>query len=89
MSQEKIHIQLPVVHLNGTGRRTLIEDYENASSAVLSAIDSVANIEFNARDYYVAEPGAWEVARDQRTAILLKLREVQHYLDAHLVHLSK
>jgi FAD/FMN-containing dehydrogenase len=81
----EIDYPLPTVHLNGTGRETLHNDYSRAQDTVEAAIQAVAEIEFNARDYYVqTDPDAYNKARAKRTEMLDKLREVDAYLLAHL-----
>jgi hypothetical protein len=59
-------ITLPVIHLNGTSPKDLLEGYRNACAAVRDAMDAIAKIEFNARDYYPVE-GSWEKARAEMT----------------------
>jgi hypothetical protein len=81
----EIDYPLPTVHLNGTGREMLQRDYSKAQDTVEAAFSAVAEIEFNARDYYVqADPDAYIKARAKRNEILDKLREVNDYLLAHL-----
>ena len=41
----------PTIHMNGTSAKMLLNDYENAYYAVDAAIESLAKVEFNARDY--------------------------------------
>ena len=45
-------LTLPSIHLNGTGRRMLTEDYTAAYHALQTAFRAFQSIEFNARDYY-------------------------------------
>jgi hypothetical protein len=80
-------LTLPLVHLNGTGRATLIEDYDDADDTLQGFIDSFASIEFNARDYYPHGPDAWGKAVDARQEINQKIRDIKDYLDAHRAHL--
>ena len=83
----KGHLQLPLVHLNGTSVSDLREGYDNAAELLRDFLDAYGRIEFNARDYYPHGPDAYTKARDQRDAINLKLREVREYLDAHREYL--
>lgn len=80
---------LPTVHLNGTSRSMLAEGYQYAYRKVADAIESLYGIEFNARDYYVKEPGAWETARRQRAEAFAHLHAVHAYLEAHLLELGE
>jgi hypothetical protein len=78
---------LPTVHTNGTSRKDLQEGYDRAADALHNFIRAWSTIEFNARDYYVQEPGAWGKARDARDQINDKLREIRDYIDNHREHL--
>jgi hypothetical protein len=80
-------LTLPIVHLNGTGIKTLTEDYSAADDALHSFIDAFGNIEFNARDYYPHGPDSWGKAVDARQEINQKIRDIKDYLDAHRAHL--
>ena len=82
-------LTLPTVHLNGTSRQMLSEGYGNAYRALQQAIRTFNEIEHNARDYYVAGPGAWPQATTQRDVMRSRLRDVQQYLEAHLIHLGE
>lgn len=82
-------LTLPSIHLNGTGRRMLTEDYTAAYHALQAAIRAFQSIEFNARDYYPQGADAFHRARTQRDIQLQHLSGVQHYLETHLAHLSE
>lgn len=84
MTQETT-LTLPTVHMNGTGYKTLSEDYEQADDAFRDFIKAFGKIEFNARDYYVQNPRAYAKARDERNAINLKILEIKTYIDAHRI----
>jgi hypothetical protein len=73
--------------MNGTGIKTLTEDYDNASDKLRDFVDTWERMEFNARDYYPHGPEAWTKARDARDAINAKIREIKQYIDAHREHL--
>lgn len=78
---------LPLVHMNGTGIKTLTEDYDAADDELRDFIDAWEKMEFNARDYYPHGPEAWTKARDARNAINAKICEIKQYIDAHREHL--
>ena len=80
---------LPSIHLNGTGRRMLTEDYTAAYHALQAAFRAFQRIEFNARDYYPQGADAFARARTQRDIQLHHLAEVQHYLETHLMHIGE
>jgi hypothetical protein len=81
------NITLPLAHMNGTGLKSLREDYDLADDTLDNFIAAWERIEFNARDYYPLGPDAWTSALESRQAINRKLREVKAYIDAHREHL--
>ena len=82
-------LTLPSIHLNGSGRRMLTEDYTTAYHALQAAIRAFQSIDCNARDYYTQGADAFYQARSQRDIQLQHLAGVQHYLEAHLAHLGE
>ncbi len=86
MPKEPIYT-LPTVHMNGTGLRTLRETYDAAADALEDFITKWGGIEFNARDYYVDGPEAFEAARTDREAMAGKIRDIRRYLERHREHL--
>jgi len=80
-------IQLPSVHLNGSSIDDLIAGYDKAAETLHDFMEAFGEIEFNARDYYVEGPHAWEQALDARHKINSKIREVSEYIQAHREHL--
>lgn len=81
-------IQLPCVHMNGTGAQTLFDGYLEAYSAVNAAIDQLGKVEFNPRDYYPLGDSAWNLARDQRASLLRAMEAVAENLLAHCEHVQ-
>lgn len=75
----------PTIHLNGTSAKDLWAGYEAAYDAVRAAQEALGKIEFNARDYYVQSPGAWEKAQDHRIKQRQALAQVEEYLLQHLL----
>jgi hypothetical protein len=81
---------LPVVHLNGTGRITLLHEYQTARQALLNLSDALAQTTCNARDYYTRpEPNAYYQARDTRQAVFALLDELDDYLVAHIQQIAR
>lgn len=78
---------LPLVHLNGTRKKTLLDGYDQAADKLHDFIEAWGGIEFNARDYYPNGPEAWTAARDARDEMNRHIRAVREYLDAHREHL--
>lgn len=72
----------PTIHMNGTSAKELYARYEVAAHALREAIDAVQLAGPNARDYYVQEPGAFEVARSEHEERLRKLTEVKKELES-------
>jgi hypothetical protein len=84
-----MNITAPTVHLNGTPATDLWAGYEAAYDAVRAAQDALAKIEFNARDYYVQGPEAWNKALNHRIEQAASLRQVEDYLFQHLIELQQ
>jgi hypothetical protein len=82
-------LTLPSIHLNGTGRKMLTEDYTAAYHKLIEFRDSFRSIEFNARDYYVQSNSVFSAARTERDIMEHKIGSLMEYLEAHLVHLSE
>ena len=76
---------IPTLHLNGTGKTTLRDEYAAAYDAINKAIDALAEATLNGRDYYPQPEGAYYKAREERTAALDKLREAHQYVGEMLM----
>jgi hypothetical protein len=55
----------PSIHLNGSGREHLVEQYCEQYNAIMAAVRILDGTGPNARDYYIQSAGAFEAARDQ------------------------
>jgi hypothetical protein len=82
-------LTLPTVHINGTGRDRLLADYQSAYKFLCTASDAFADIEFNARDYYVQGDYAFNAARTERDKARAHFGALKTYLEAHLIHLGE
>jgi hypothetical protein len=80
-------IGLPTIHLNGTGAKSLLAGYDQAYDAVRALHYRMSAIEFNSRDYYVDGPESWEAACDAMVAINQKIKDIETYIDTHLMHI--
>ena len=82
-------MKLPTIHTNGTSAQCLTEGYTEARAAVAVAIEQLAKVEFNSRDYYPQGPAAWAVALAQREELFAKLRFVASELYKHEEHCAR
>lgn len=88
MTQPTTGFTIPSVHLNGTSRVQLLNDYLHTYQLLCAFTEAFNFIEFHAHDYYVQGPDAWPRARTERDAMHHHIRRLKEYLEAHLVHLS-
>lgn len=72
---------MPTLHLNGTSKNALLDQYCDAAHAVDAAITSLCENGPNGRDYYPQGDDAFTQARDQHEARVKKLREVRKELN--------
>jgi hypothetical protein len=79
---------VPTIHLNGTGRAMLVADYNDAWRGLQKARETLARVEFHARDYYPQGDDAWQQARAQRDRQFDDLNRIQQELEAVLLHIS-
>lgn len=77
MADEDPKLTGPRIHLNGTSRKSLEEQYEAAIEALGKALDALGETSPNARDYYPIEPGAFSRAMGEHASRVRRLREVQ------------
>ena len=79
---------LPTIHLNGTGARSLADEYHAFWQALEKAAAALQNATCNARDFYPQELGAYERARMEREVAFSKLEELQRYAEAWIERAS-
>lgn len=79
---------LPAIHSNGNSGKEMLAAYEKAHEAFLAFVDTFNAIDFNARNYYVNDEGGWLGAVAAKVAIQQHLREVDGYLEDHLLHID-
>lgn len=76
----------PTIHRNGSHGPTLLEEYAAADAAALALLQALQAIDFNARDYYVQGPSAFEAARTEHqrryTAITDIRKELHEIMDS-------
>jgi hypothetical protein len=69
----------PTLHLNGTGKITLRDEYAAAYDAIGKAVEALATATSNARDFYPQGADAYYKHRDERDAALEQLRQAHQY----------
>lgn len=79
--------ELPVIHLNGNSVNTLLDQYTAALESVQAARNSLCDIDFHPRDYYVKGPDSFQRARTSRHVSLHHLDQVIQYLESHVEYL--
>lgn len=70
----------PIIHLNGSSAESLLEDNAQAHHAVRKAIEALAAVAPNARDYYPKGDDAYRSARREHEERMLALLSVQNAL---------
>lgn len=70
---------IPTLHLNGTGKTTLRDEYAAAYDAIDQAIRALDSATCNARDFYPQSADAYYQARDERREALGHLLAVKDY----------
>jgi hypothetical protein len=80
-------LQMPMVHLNGTGKDSLLEQLSNASDALNDAYAAIKQAVPNGRDYYPLGPAAMQAATDQHFDRLRRLDAIKAELDAMAEHI--
>lgn len=81
-------LTLPTVHLNGTSRNSLLDDYIAAMDAIRLAMKALQSAAPNARDYYVQAGDTFCMAQNQHFIRLARLRETLDELNAIAEHVA-
>lgn len=76
---------IPTLHLNGTGKTTLRDEYAAAYDALTKARDAFAATTCNGRDFYPQGSHAYYQARDERNAAFTALEQTIAYVSEVLV----
>ena len=80
---------LPTIHLNGTGAKSLADEYHAVYQALDRASDALEAATCNARDFYPQGDAAWQQAREERAEMFRKLNELQAYAEAWMGRASE
>lgn len=73
--------KIPTIHLNGTGKQTLLDGCQTAREALSNAKEKLMAAAPNGRDYYPQGDGAYEVARLEHGQRLARIEQVIVELD--------
>ena len=94
---ETVNYPLPTVHLNGTGKKMLLEGNTRILGAINDLKEAIQSCEFHGRDYYVqdANPAmdafnddnAFSRAYNERQKHLKALADMERYFMNHVEHL--
>lgn len=66
----------PTIHLNGTSRAELMEQFQNAHNALYQAMRALEDCAPNGRDYYPQGDSALSVAVAEHVARILAVKSV-------------
>lgn len=80
-TETETELQMPAVHINGTGRSGLQSQIESIVMELTSAMELMRQGAPHARDYYVLGDGAFERARKQHEE---RLKRVQDVMDEYV-----
>lgn len=70
----------PTIHLNGSDKQSLLNEYIAAADAIRDAVAAFNNIDFNARDYYVQGNDAFRAASKEIDEHFHNLKKADTYL---------
>ena len=94
---EKVTYPLPTVHLNGTGKKMLLEGNTRILGAINDVEEAIQTCEFHGRDYYVQDTNpamdafnddnAFSRAYNEREKHLKNLRAFKQYNLEQIMHL--
>jgi hypothetical protein len=90
---ETVNYPLPTVHLNGTGKKMLLEGNLKILGAINDLKEAIQSCEFHARDYYVQDiddtviGGAYGLALEERQKHLQAIADMERYFINHVEHI--
>lgn len=80
---------MPTIHLEGTSKTSLADQYAKAADAVRAAIEAVHDAAPNGRDYYPQGEQAIGIALDAHRSRLDRLDAVLSQIEAIQIHISE
>jgi Ser/Thr protein kinase RdoA (MazF antagonist) len=75
-------LETPLVHLNGTSKKALLEQLQVAANSLYAARKSLYDASPHGRDYYPKEAGAFKRAAEQHESRIKRLSSVYEELSA-------
>jgi len=72
---------IPIIHLNGTSKESLLDGYVEVYKALKFSVDKLYYAAPNGRDYYIYGEGAFEKARKQHEDRVNKLKLVMNEIE--------
>ena len=84
----------PIVHLNGTSKKMLLDGNKGIIRAIHKLKEAIQNCQFHPRDYYVHPledtviGGAYGLALEERQKHLKNLLAFREYIEEHINHIS-
>lgn len=81
-------ITLPTLHLNGSSRESLLQEYITAMDALRRAVEALQKTSPNGRDYYIQGPDALPKAVKEHSLRLHRLADTIHELITLAVHVA-
>ena len=90
---EEVTYPLPTVHLNGTGKKMLLEGNTKVLGAINEVKEAIQSCEFHSRDYYVQDiddtviGGAFGLALEERQKHIENLLAFKQYNLEQVMHL--
>ncbi len=78
----------PIVHLNGTSKEDLLQQYLDAGHALQAALEAMRGSYPNGRDYYPVGADGYQQARNRWDAHLAHVREALAECQATAEHIA-
>jgi hypothetical protein len=64
---------IPIIHLNGTSKESLLDGYFEVYKALKFSVDKLYDAAPNGRDYYIYGEGAFEKAKETDKGVFNRL----------------
>ena len=84
---EEVTYPLPTVHLNGTGKKMLLEGNTRILGAINDLKEAIQSCQFHPRDYYVQGDEAFSLALEERQKHLQAIADMERYFINQVDHI--